>query len=86
MSGGMGLILIACILSIGQLVPTMSRVSIADWSFPLMSLLYCIMMFASSYVEEEHHFWYWMASAWFMALFFKQYGFHIQFLFPGIYC
>lgn len=30
----------------------------------IIALLYGIMMFASSYVEEEHHFWYWMTSAW----------------------
>jgi hypothetical protein len=22
------------------------------------------MMFASSYVEEEHHYWYWVTSGW----------------------
>lgn len=27
-------------------------------------LAYGVMMFASSYVEEEHHFWYWAATAW----------------------
>jgi hypothetical protein len=31
------------------------------------------MMFASSYVEEEHNFWYWIASGWFFALFLKGY-------------
>lgn len=28
------------------------------------ALLYGIMMFASSFVEEEQHFWYWVTSAW----------------------
>ncbi|KAI9147943.1 GPI ethanolamine phosphate transferase [Paramyrothecium foliicola] len=30
----------------------------------LISVLYGIMMFASSYVEEEHHFWYWSSTLW----------------------
>jgi ethanolamine phosphate transferase 2 subunit G len=30
---------------------------------PIMSA-YSAMMFASSYVEEEQHFWYWVTSAW----------------------
>lgn len=33
-----------------------------------LSLLYGIIMFASSYVEEEQHFWYWATSAWFLVL------------------
>lgn len=36
-------------------------------SFALASA-YSIMMFASSYVEEEHHFWYWATSAWLLYL------------------
>ncbi|ORY63496.1 GPI ethanolamine phosphate transferase [Pseudomassariella vexata] len=36
-----------------------------------ITLLYGIMMFASSYVEEEHHFWYWSTSAWVVYLAFK---------------
>ncbi|KAK0629855.1 hypothetical protein B0T17DRAFT_526763 [Bombardia bombarda] len=37
---------------------------------PFMGIvvLYGIMMFASSYVEEEHHFWYWATTAWFAIL------------------
>ena len=30
----------------------------------VMTVLYGIMMFASSYVEEEQHFWYWIAGGW----------------------
>ena len=37
-----------------------------------VSVLYCVMMFASSYVEEEHHFWYWASSGWLGWLFFRQ--------------
>lgn len=32
--------------------------------FSFITVAYGIMMFASSYVEEEHHFWYWATSAW----------------------
>lgn len=30
----------------------------------LVTIPYAIMMFASSYVEEEHHFWYWSSTLW----------------------
>ncbi|KAI1766036.1 alkaline phosphatase-like protein [Hypoxylon sp. FL1150] len=36
--------------------------------FVLITVLYGIMMFASSYVEEEQHFWYWTTSAWLFSL------------------
>ena len=42
-------------------------------AFSFITLLYGIMMFASSYVEEEHHFWYWITSAWLLSLGFKRY-------------
>lgn len=42
---------------------------------PIMAvtLLYGMMMFASSYVEEEQHFWYWATTAWLMLLWIKSY-------------
>lgn len=42
---------------------------------PLLSitLAYGMMMFASSYVEEEQHFWYWATTAWLMLLWVKKY-------------
>lgn len=36
----------------------------AQLFFVLIILLYAITMFASSYVEEEHQFWYWALSGW----------------------
>jgi len=39
----------------------------------LIGLLYGIMMFSSSYVEEEQHFWYWTSSAWVGLLWIKSY-------------
>ncbi|CAJ0540613.1 Ff.00g076380.m01.CDS01 [Fusarium sp. VM40] len=32
--------------------------------FALLTLSYGVMMYASSYVEEEQHFWYWASSIW----------------------
>ena len=37
-----------------------------------ITILYGLMMFASSYVEEEHHFWYWATSGWLAWLILKQ--------------
>lgn len=41
------------------------------WTFSL-AFLYGAMMFTSSYVEEEHQFWYWVASSWSGWLFLKR--------------
>lgn len=46
----------------------------------LYSLLYGIMMFASSYVEEEQHFWYWTTTAWLGMLWLKRYVSIIRYL------
>ncbi|KAF2969132.1 hypothetical protein GQX73_g4445 [Xylaria multiplex] len=40
--------------------------------FILIIILYGIMMFASSYVEEEQHFWYWSTTAWLFYLVIKR--------------
>lgn len=32
--------------------------------FLFITITYSAMVFASSYVEEEQHFWYWVASGW----------------------
>lgn len=37
-------------------------------SLALVTVLYGVMMFASSYVEEEQHFWYWTTTAWLFCL------------------
>ncbi|KAI5365066.1 Putative Type I phosphodiesterase/nucleotide pyrophosphatase/phosphate transferase [Septoria linicola] len=48
--------------------PQLWPVTSAGASFALISILYGIMMFASSYVEEEQHFWYWLTPAWIAVL------------------
>lgn len=45
----------------------------ASYLLLLVSLLYGFMMFASSYVEEEQHFWYWTTSAWLGMMWLKRY-------------
>ncbi|KAF2768483.1 alkaline phosphatase-like protein [Teratosphaeria nubilosa] len=47
-------------MSLSQIWPP----STAGVFFAATSLLYGVMMFASSYVEEEQHFWYWLTPAW----------------------
>jgi len=39
------------------------NVRISFWCIVIIAG-YGVMMFASSYVEEEHHFWYWTCSSW----------------------
>ncbi|TVY57177.1 GPI ethanolamine phosphate transferase, partial [Lachnellula suecica] len=43
--------------------PTIANALKTSSPFVGISLLYGIMMFASSYVEEEQHFWYWATTA-----------------------
>ena len=41
--------------------------------FTLITALYGVMMFATSYVEEEQHFWYWATSAWLIYIYASKY-------------
>ena len=53
-------------------IPGLWPPSFAGTFFALTSLLYGVMMFASSYVEEEQHFWYWLTPAWILFLVVKR--------------
>ncbi|KAL7271684.1 major facilitator superfamily transporter protein [Rhizina undulata] len=68
----MGFLLVASCLSLKTLIPLWRNSILADLVFPALILAYGGMMFASSYVEEEHNFWYWTASAWVFALLIKE--------------
>lgn len=64
---GMALTAFIIMLTISSF-PRLWPPSTAGMFFTTTSLLYGIMMFASSYVEEEQHFWYWLTPAWVVAL------------------
>ncbi|KAF1957269.1 GPI ethanolamine phosphate transferas-like protein 2, partial [Byssothecium circinans] len=50
-------------------LPRLRPITPSSLSYTLILTLYSILMFASSYVEEEHNFWYWATSAWLFCLF-----------------
>lgn len=74
MSAGMVVTFFASLLSIFNFIPVLENSKLANLFLPAITLAYGIMMFASSYVEEEHHFWYWVASGWFIAIFINKYA------------
>lgn len=49
-----------CLCSFRSLWPP----TMASSALTFASVLYGVMIFASSYVEEEQHFWYWLTPAW----------------------
>ncbi|KAK3676323.1 major facilitator super transporter protein [Recurvomyces mirabilis] len=55
-----GIALVMTLVSLPAVWPP----STAGSFFAITCFLYGIMMFASSYVEEEQHFWYWLTPAW----------------------
>ncbi|KAK3715368.1 major facilitator super transporter protein [Vermiconidia calcicola] len=63
MGTGMAIVGLALVLAILSL-PSIWPPSFAGIFFATTSLLYGVVMFASSYVEEEQHFWYWLTPAW----------------------
>ncbi|KAL6704584.1 major facilitator superfamily transporter protein [Coniothyrium glycines] len=65
---GTVLALFICVLSLFGL-PAVGTITATDSFTTCVCLLYAVLMFASSYVEEEHNFWFWATSGWFMLLF-----------------
>ena len=61
---GLCLALLATLLASVAAFPTVAPSLLTSSPFIITGLLYGMMMFASSYVEEEQHFWYWAATAW----------------------
>jgi ethanolaminephosphotransferase len=65
---GSALASIICALSFFTL-PKLRPISPAGIYCAVTLVLYGVLMFASSYVEEEHNFWYWATSGWFFVIF-----------------
>ncbi|KAF1933386.1 alkaline phosphatase-like protein [Didymella exigua CBS 183.55] len=65
---GTGLAILICILSFFT-IPSLRPISSAGIYYSITLALYAVLMFASSYVEEEHNFWYWITSGWFFYLY-----------------
>jgi ethanolaminephosphotransferase len=65
---GAFLAVLICVLSYFTL-PVFPPITAAGSYYALTLVLYAVLMFASSYVEEEHNFWYWATSGWFFLVF-----------------
>jgi ethanolaminephosphotransferase len=63
----------AAIFALGAAIPPLTQSFVSCIPFLMITIAYGIMMFASSYVEEEQHFWYWTTSGWLCLLSFKGY-------------
>lgn len=52
------------IMAIFAIYQNTAKLSTSAIPFTLITAAYGVMMFASSYVEEEQHFWYYTTTAW----------------------
>ncbi|KAK6419754.1 major facilitator superfamily transporter protein [Oleoguttula sp. CCFEE 5521] len=71
MMGGTVLAVVSLLLAI-LAFPSSWPPTTAGLTLTSLVTLYGIMMFASSYVEEEQHFWYWLTPAWLTLLAVKE--------------
>ena len=61
---GIGIVALAVVISLATSSAAVLEVKQTGFATSCIFVPYGLMMFASSYVEEEHHFWYWASSGW----------------------
>ncbi|KAK8171737.1 alkaline-phosphatase-like protein [Phyllosticta citrichinensis] len=66
---GASLAAISVVLTLLALSNNLTHITATGFFYTAVAALYGVMMFASSYVEEEQHFWYWITTGWFVLLF-----------------
>ena len=72
LGAGVGLAALATAAGIATVSTILSETRATGLWISLLFIAYGINMFASSYVEEEQHFWYWASSSWLGWLVVKQ--------------
>ena len=72
LSAGVGLAALATAAGIATVSTVLFENRVTGLWISLLFIAYGIMMFASSYIEEEQHFWYWATSSWLGWLVVKQ--------------
>jgi ethanolamine phosphate transferase 2 subunit G len=73
LNAGMIVATVAVIAASVASLPSLRQPCLAEIAYLSATILYGGMMFASSFVEEEQHFWYWSASGWLAYLYFTEY-------------
>lgn len=72
LNAGIGLAALATVTCLATASTALLKSRSSGLWTSLVIILYGAMMFASSYVEEEQHFWYWASSGWIAWLSLKQ--------------
>ena len=73
---GIGLAALATVSGIATVSTALSNSQAIGLWTSFVFIAYGLMMFASSYVEEEQHFWYWASSSWIGWLLLKWWELH----------
>jgi ethanolamine phosphate transferase 2 subunit G len=72
MAAGIGFVAVSLILASMSIPDGTFDTLVSGSAFSLIVLCHSVTMFASSYVEEEHQFWYWVLGGWLMYISFKE--------------